>query len=151
MTMVYEIEIRELPSVTVATVREHVSMAVIGKAIGEAFGEVAEAVQAAGASITGMPFAIYHDVDPVEVEVELGFPVDRILDIGRVHGASLPGRRVVTTVHAGPYDEVVEAYAALSAWIDEHDERQSGPPREIYLNEPSEGVVPLTEVQIPLA
>jgi effector-binding domain-containing protein len=147
----YDIEVKDLPDVTVATVREHVSMAVIAKAIGEGFGEVAEAVQAAGASITGMPFAVFHDVDPFEVDVEIGFPVDRILDVGRVHGASLPGRRVVATVHRGPYDEVVQAYEALSAWIDARGERQGGPPREVYLNEPAEGVVPLTEVQVPIA
>jgi effector-binding domain-containing protein len=147
----YEIEIRELPDEIVATVREHVSMAVIGKAIGEGFDEVARAVRSVNASITGMPFAVFHDVDPFEVEVEIGFPVDRILDSGRVHGASLPGRRVAAAVHAGPYDEVVAAYEALSAWIEGHDERQGGPPREVYLNEPAEGVVPLTEVLIPLA
>jgi effector-binding domain-containing protein len=147
----YEIEIRELPDVTVATVREHVSMAVIAKAIGEAFHEVHEAVREAGASITGPPFAIYHDVDPFVVEVELGFPVDRILDIGRVHGATLFGRRMATTIHAGSYDEVVTAYEALSGWIAEHDERQGGPPREVYLNDPTEGAIPLTEVQVPLA
>jgi effector-binding domain-containing protein len=146
----YQIEIKDLPDVTVATIREHVSMAVIGKAIGEGFAEVAEAVEAARASITGMPFAIFHDMDPFEVEVELGFPVDRIIDVGRVHGAPLPGRRVATTIHAGPYEEVTSAYEALSAWIDDHEERRDGPPRETYLNEPREGVVPLTEVQIPL-
>jgi effector-binding domain-containing protein len=58
---------------------------------------------------------------------------------------------VAAAVHAGPYDEVVAAYEALSAWIEGHDERQGGPPREVYLNEPAEGVVPLTEVLIPLA
>jgi effector-binding domain-containing protein len=147
----YEIEVRDLPETIVATLREHVSMAVIGKAIGEGFEEVAEAVRNAGCSITGMPFAVYHELDPFEVDLEVGFPVDRILDVGRVHGASLPARRVATTVHAGPYDEVVAAYEALSDWIDDHGLRQGGPPREVYLNEPHEGVVPLTEVQLTLA
>ena len=148
--MRYEIEIREVPELTVATVREHVPMAVIGKAIGEGFGEVAEAVDRAGATITGMPFAIFHELDPVSVEVELGFPVDRILDVGRVHGATWPGGRVASTIHAGPYEEVAGAYEALTAWIDTEGERRGGPPREIYLNEPAEGVIPVTEVQMPL-
>ncbi len=149
--MRYEIEIREVPEHTVVTLREHVPMAVIAKAIGEGFGEVAEAVGRAAATITGMPFAIFHELDPVAVDLELGFPVDQILDVGRVHGATLPGGRVASTIHAGPYDEVAGAYEALTAWIEANHERPSGPPREVYLNEPEEGVIPLTEIQMPLA
>jgi effector-binding domain-containing protein len=151
MTVTYEIEIREVPARRVATIRERVPMTVIGKEMGEGFGEVARAVQAAGATIDGMPFAIFHEMDVDEVDLELGFPVAGEVGSGRVHGSTQDAGRVATTTHVGPYDEVAPAYEALTAWIDAHGERPGGPPREVYLNEPDEGVVPVTEVQMPLA
>jgi effector-binding domain-containing protein len=151
MTVTYEIEIREVPARRVATIRERVPMTVIGKEMGEGFGEVARGVEAAGSSIDGMPFAIFHEMDPDEVDLELGFPVSGEVESGRVHGSIEDPSRMVCTMHVGPYEEVAPAYEALTAWIESHGERPGGPPREVYLNEPSEGVVPITEVQMPLA
>ena len=36
-------------------------------------------------------------------------------------------------------------------WVQMHGRRVVGPPREVYLNEPAVNVVPLTEVQMPIA
>ena len=72
MTLTYEIVSRDVPTQRVATIRERVQMTAIGQAMGEGFGEVARAAEAAGAEIDGLPFAIYHEVGPDEVEVELG-------------------------------------------------------------------------------
>lgn len=151
MTVTYEIEIRDVPAQHVATIRERVLMTKIGQAMGEGFGEVARAAEAAGAKVDGMPFAIYHKMDPQEVDVELGFPVEGQVDAGRVHTTTLDGARVACTVHMGPYEELGAAYEALTRWVQEHGERAGGLPREVYLNEPTEDVVPLTEVQMPIA
>lgn len=150
-TTTYQIVSRELPTQRVATIRERVAMTAIGKAMGEGFGEIARAAEAAEAEINGMPFAMFHEIDPEEADVELGFPVLGEVDAGRVHSATLKGGRAVCTVHTGPYEEVGAAYEALNRWVQEHGERVSGPPREVYLNEPAEGVVPMTEVQMPIA
>jgi effector-binding domain-containing protein len=147
----YQIEIRELPTQRVATIRERVPMARIGAAMGEGFGEVARAAEAVGVTLVGMPFAIYHEMGPEDVDLEIGFPVAGEVDAGRVHTASLEGGRAACAVHTGPYEEVASAYDALSRWVQLHGERVSGPWRELYLNEPGEGVVPQTEVQMPIA
>ena len=147
----YQVVTREVPTQRVATIRERVPMTVIGKAMGEGFGEIVRATEAAGAEIDGLPFAIYHELDPQELDVELGFPVLGEVETGRVHSATLDGGRVACVVHMGPYDEVPAAYDALTRWVQLQGERVVGPPREVYLNEPAEGVVPLTEVQMRLA
>ena len=151
MTLTYEIVSRDVPTQRVATIRERVQMTAIGRAMGEGFGEVARATEAAGAEIDGLPFAIYHEVGPDEVEVELGFPVLGNVEVGRVHSATLDGGHVACTVHMGPYEEVGRAYDALDRWVQMHGRRVVGPPREVYLNEPAANVVPLTEVQMPIA
>jgi len=151
MTLTYEIVSRDVPTQRVATIRERVQMTAIGQAMGEGFGEVARATEAAGAEIDGLPFAIYHEVSPDEVEVELGFPVLGNVDVGRVRSATLDGGHVACTVHMGPYEEVGRAYDALDRWVQMHGRQVVGPSREVYLNDPVTNVVPLTEVQLPIA
>jgi effector-binding domain-containing protein len=126
-------------------------MTAIGRAMGEGFGEVAQAVETVGAEIDGLPFAIHHHVSPDEADVELGFPVIGDVDAGRVHTATLDGGLAACTVHMGAYEEVGSAYEAGRGGVRMHGKRAVGAPREIYLNEPAEGVVPLTEVQMLLA
>lgn len=147
----YQVVSREVPAQRVATIRARVPMSMIGEAIGEGFGEVARAAEAAGAEIDGLPFAIHHEMAPGGIDLELGFPVLGEVEVGRVHSTTLDGGRVACVVHMGPYEEVGSAYDALTRWVQLHGERVVGPPREVYLNEPAEGVVPLTEVQMPLA
>jgi effector-binding domain-containing protein len=151
MTMTYEIVSRDVPTQRVATIRERVRRTAIGEAMGDGFDEVARATEEAGAEIDGLPFAIYHEVGRDEVEVELGFPVLGNVELGRVHSATLDGGHVACTVHMGPYEEVGHAYEALDRWLQMHGGRVVAPPREVYLNDPVTNVVPLTEVQMPIA
>jgi effector-binding domain-containing protein len=146
----YQVVSREVGAQRVATIRERVPMTVIGKAIGEGLAEVARAAEAAGAEIDGLPFAIHHAMDLGGVDLELGFPVLGEVEVGRVHSTTLEGGRMACVVHTGSYEEVGSAYDALTRWVQLHGERVVGPPCEVYLNEPVEGVVPLTEVQMRL-
>jgi effector-binding domain-containing protein len=50
----------------------------------------------------------------------------------------LPGGRVAATVHVGPYDELGTAYRELEVWMGKQGLTPSGPPFDIYLNDPSE-------------
>jgi effector-binding domain-containing protein len=145
-TMTHQIKICEVPTQLVATIRERVPMDDIGTEMGEAFGEIARA----GVSMAGLPFAIFHEMGADEADVEIGYPVERDVGVGRVRSSVLDGGRMACVVHAGPYWGIGGAYRALTEWIEEHGEQVVGPPREVYLNEPAEGVVPLTEVQMPL-
>jgi effector-binding domain-containing protein len=52
---------------------------------------------------------------------------------------------VVTTLHAGSYDELPLAYDALLAWSHERGHRPAGPIRETYLPGPT----PVTRVSVP--
>ena len=75
------------------------------------------------------------------VSVEPGFDVN-----------TLPGGRMVTLIHTGPYHEVGGAYTKALEYIGAHGLTLNGKCREIYLNNPDE--VPesklMTEIQIPV-
>ena len=147
--MTYTVRERQVGRRRVATIRETIPMSMIGKELSAGYGEIAEASEAANETLQGTPFAVYHEVDPNEVDVELGFPVTGEVNDGRVHTTTMEACRVASTLHVGPYDAVGPAYEALLRWIEEHDHTIAGPPRETYLNDPTTGDEPQTEVQLP--
>ena len=77
-----------------------------------------------------------------------------------VYGATDPKKKilkpqtVVETLHIGPYDELPNAYAALSGWIAQNGLEPVWPVRERYLNEPGPDVPPTayrTVIAMPIA
>ncbi|MFC4945330.1 GyrI-like domain-containing protein [Pseudonocardia sp. GCM10023141] len=92
--------------------------------------EVHREVHWFGDGRTGRNVMLYLDNQPhVEVGVLLEHPAR--LD-GRVTRSELPGGRVATTVHRGPYETVGAAHDAVLQWAAAHDERLPGPRWEIY-------------------
>lgn len=149
--MTYRIDVKEVPEQQVAALRKRASMAVIGKEVEDGFGRIMMAVGKAGRSPVGEPFIVYHEVSPEFADMEICFPIDGPLPAdGDVHGVTMEGGRFAFTVHRGPYEECGEAYEALETWIGEQGYEPAGPPREIYLNEPGEGVVAETEIEFPI-
>ena len=152
--MSYDVQTKELPDVLALNVSRTVSMATIGQAVGEAFMAIAAHAQASGARLNGPPFCVYPDLPEDEFEVRVCMPVasgaeasaDVSLDV-------VPGGVAASTLHRGPYSAIGESYEALGAWIALNGFAPTGPPREVYLNDP--GSVPeselLTEVLWPYA
>ncbi|WP_433797676.1 MerR family transcriptional regulator [Actinoplanes sp. CA-252034] len=144
--MPYEVRVKVVPPVTVASVTRRASLVTIGEAVREGFGAVVGAIGTAGASPSGAPFVVYHDVidETTEGDVEICVPAAGFREMS--------GCTVASTIHRGPYAEIAPAYHAVSGWIEENGRRPAGPPREIYLNDP-QTVQPedlLTEVQFPI-
>lgn len=68
--------------------------------------------------MTGPPFAMYHSFDSEKTDMEVGSPVaGPQKGKGRVKPCTMPGGRVVTAMHVGPYDKVVETDAEMQKWI----------------------------------
>jgi effector-binding domain-containing protein len=154
--MPYEVQVKEIPAQRVALLRRHTKLATIGDDVSNGFAEIGEAVGRAGVPMSGPPFLVMHDVidEETEGDVELGFPIAGPFEgSGEVAGTELPQTTVAWTIHHGPYDEVGPAYHTLTGWIQEHGHEIAGPPREIYLTDPTETPDPadyLTEVQFPI-
>ena len=154
--MPYEVVVKDLPAQHVAVVREHTAMATIGEDIAGGFATLGAAVGKAGATMTGAPFLVMHDVIDEETsgDIELCFPLAGAFEgEGEVRGEELPAVTVASTIHRGPSDEVGPAYHTLTGWIQEHGHEVAGPPREVYLTDPQETPDPadyLTEVEFPI-
>ncbi len=152
--MAYEVTLKEVPDMLVASVRRRASMATVGKETPEAFHELAEAVIPVGFG-DGMPGIIYFGkVGPeTEWEMEIFMPVARPFEPPEgMQVRTLAGTTCASTVHRGPYRELEPAHDAIVAWIRANDRQVAGPPRELYLNDPNEvgEDQTLTEVLFPV-
>ena len=149
--MPYEITVKDVPPIDVASLRVHTSLDKIGEDLGMGFGKVI----AASGSPAGMPFIVFHDVidEETDGDIEICIPVlAPIAPTGDVVGRRIEGGSMATTTHKGPYDQISPAYHTITGWVQDHGHEFAGPPREIYLNDPAT-VAPeelLTEVQWPI-
>jgi effector-binding domain-containing protein len=152
--MSYEIQVKEVPDRLVASVRRRASMATVGKEVSDAFHELWEAVEPVGPGL-GMPgIEFLGDVGPeTEWDMEIFLPVDARFEPPKgMRVRVLPGGTYTSTIHRGPYDACGPAYDALRSWIDRMGHRITGPPRELYLNDPDEAgqEAALTEILFPI-
>ncbi len=87
----------------------------------------------------GAPFAVY---DTLEIEagsfgLTAGFPVPSgTQPRKKLQAGTLPGGKAAVTVHVGPYEKLPEAHRALREWMTQQGHEPSGPPWEVYLDNP---------------
>ena len=158
--MEHEIHVTDRPVLRVVSKRVSVALELIGPTLGQAFGEVYALIGAAEAEAAGPPFVIYHAMPAPgqPMDIEICAPVSGSLeprDPWRL--VDLPAGTFATRKHVGPYDTVAATYSALTAWIPDHGLAIAGPPREVYLSEPStppeliETIVEFPVTRLPVA
>ena len=138
--MDYAIELVKLEAARGLALRRTVPMDGLPGFFDEAFTSVAAA---AGPAIAGPPFAQYYSVDPAAVDVEVVFPIAGPVEAPEgMQVLDLPGGDAAQVLYTGPYEEMEPVYRAIEAWIAQHARAAAGPPREIYLTSPADGLPP---------
>ncbi len=150
-----EVEIHELHPQEAAIICVDAPLAELPQAIGEALREVHERMAAAGVELAGPPFTRYPSVDPDQIRGEAGFPVMRPAPaVGRVEPSRLPGGRVASIIHLGPYEALDQTYDQLQRSLDSSGLHATGPMWEVYWTDPDMEPDPdrwRTEIIVPLA
>jgi effector-binding domain-containing protein len=109
--------VKTIESQPAAAIRAEVPMAELRNVFDRGFHAVMQAVAAQGVAITGPPFGFYPRMPGDTVAVVVGFPVaGPITADGGVEPFTLPGGRVVTGTHVGPYETLGQTYEQLMAW-----------------------------------
>ncbi len=126
----------------------------LSNVMGTVYGEIAAHMQQHGIPFAGPPFALYHNMDMEALDMEIRFPVlNAVEGSGEVKAGKIPGGKVATTIHAGPYSTMEETYTRLMGFVDEKKLTVTEWMYETYLNSPEE--VPeaelRTEVFLPIA
>ncbi|HAU32181.1 MAG: Transcription activator effector binding protein [Desulfotomaculum sp. 46_296] len=96
---------------------------------------------------TGPPFAAYYDMNMESFEVEIGFPVSRAFaETDNMKTSVIPGGKIASCTHTGPYLGIPKAYQFLSNWVKENGYETKEVVYEIYFNDPA--VTPPQELTI---
>jgi AraC family transcriptional regulator len=149
------IERRELTELPIVFVSLRAARHEIAAAIAEGAGKTYSYAQKAGAAIAGHPFTRYLSTGPGLFSMEIGIPLAAAAPgEGEVKPGVLPAGPAVVAVHAGPYDQLGETYAAVERWMESNSLRPAGPPWEWYKTDPAAHPDPKdwrTEVYWPVA
>ena len=146
-------EIRNVQERKTLVVRTTTPVEKLSEVMGSAYGEIAGYLGMKQIQPSGAPFAVYHNMDMSNLDVEIGFPVPSAVEgSGRVVSGEIPGGRAAVAVHQGPYDTIGETYERLGAYVKEQGEEPDIFTYEFYINDPGE-VAPeelKTEIFFPL-
>jgi len=139
--MAYSIAKKQVAPQPVLVVRRRVKPSEIAATLGEVLGYVFQHAQSNGIGLAGQPFTRYLDWGPGLLTIEAGMPVTVHAggtSSGDVRADTLPGGLVATTTHAGPYDKLNEAHAAVQQWIEAEGLNATGAPWEVYVTDPAD-------------
>jgi AraC family transcriptional regulator len=150
--MAYSVTKRELSPQPVLIVRRRVKRSEIAAAIGSALPHIFQYAQQNGIALAGHPFTRYVDAGPGLMTIEPGMRIvasgqdavsidpawTQASGEGEVVRDVLPGGPAAATTHAGPYDTLSEAYAAVQEWIEKERLAVAGAPWECYVTDPGE-------------
>ncbi len=132
-------EVKETTEQKTAMVRTTASLAELPGVIGVAYGEIMGVMQRQGFQMSGYPFVLYHNEDMEALDVEIGFPVDRVVTgEGRVGPGTIPGGTVLSEVHTGPYRTLEKTYIPMMDHIKKEGLNVTDWMYELYLNSPED-------------
>jgi AraC family transcriptional regulator len=155
--MEYSITKKMLSPQPVLVATRRVKPSEIAKTLAETFPQIAIYAQQNGIALAGHPLTRYLDWGPGLMTMEPGMPVASHAggaSDGDVRADTLPGGFAATTIHAGPYDGLTDAHAAVQHWIEAQGLKVAGAPWESYLTDPADYPDPKdwkTELFWPLA
>jgi len=158
----YEVTLKSVDVLTVAAIRETVPVIEqMPQRCGEMFNTIAGWMTANGLPF-GAPMTIYHNESYIQenIDTECAFIIPGV-EIDQVPGPISPivvrqmeaVPQVATTIVAEDFYQKVNgltpAYNAIGQWIEEHDYRIVGAPRELYYGSPEAGDF-TAEIQFPV-
>lgn len=124
------------------------------------FSRLFPALGQAGVEPVGAAYSLYSRVPADTVDLEVGIPVDRVLDgevdLGRIEtpdggafalvarASAKPGGRIATAAHLGGYDRLGEAWQTFIGALEAQGERVAMPFWEVYTTEPTPDMDPAT-------
>lgn len=139
--MAYSIAKKDVAPQPVLMVRRRVKPSEVAAVLADVLGQVFLHAQRNGIALAGHPLTRYLEWGPGLWTIEAGLPVTAHTGAtpeGDVRADTLPGGPVATTTHAGSYDKLTEAHAAVQQWIEAEGLSAAGAPWECYVTDPAD-------------
>ncbi len=135
--MEYQCDIKDQPEQPVFSLRTRSSVVALPKTLGKAFVKLEKRLKELGEQPSGAPFVAYYNMNMLNLDIEIGFPVSKLLESdSEIQTRTIPAGKYAITVHRGPYNKVGPAYAALKKKVKEAGLTATGVAYEYYLNDP---------------
>lgn len=157
ISMSVDISVKDLPAVPALIVRRRIARDQVATALADSLPRLFAYATRNGLAMSGPPFARYPEFTMgsivIEGGVQLAVPAPAPLEEG-IEAITIPAGAAAVAIHHGPYDRLVETYAAIETWLDQEGRAAGGPPWEVYVTDPGEYPDPetwQTEVIQPLA
>lgn len=137
-TAMSAIEVREVPDQLVLTEQRHTTVDGLNPWIGEGFGRLMQAAEAAG-GVTGAAFVVYHG----EVNEDSDGPVELCVPVGAEPGPGVASRTEPAHREAFAriaksqveFPQILGAYEQVEQWILDNGNTKADSPREVYFND----------------
>lgn len=132
-------EIKQFPIQPVLSVRTRTAVQNLPVLIGQTCDQIVQYLQTLGETPCGDLFVAYYNLDMQNLDVEVGFTLSRpVLGTKDLIAGTIPEGMAATCVYTGPYENMIPAYDALTAFIKEKGLEAAGISYEYYLNGPPE-------------
>ncbi len=142
-----EVAVQEMPEVVALVMRRRITREEIAGTLAEFLPTVFAYAQQHGLAMTGPPFARYPEVGMgslvIEAGVSIAAPPPGPVDAG-IEVLTIPAGPAAVSIHHGPYEQLLDTYRAMEAWIEGEGRSVAGPPWETYLTDPGEHPDPAT-------
>lgn len=137
--MDYKMEVVESDAVPVLSVRTRCPYSeLMGKAFAT-FEAIEEYLKALGEEPADRPFIAFYTLDTDDMDVEIGYPLSKTLDgSGDIQANQIPSGKKLICIYKGPFQQMEEAYHAMSGYIGEQGLNPTGVMYKTYLNTPGE-------------
>ena len=131
-------EVREVKERITAVIRTSTPIEKLSEVMGRCYGEIMGCLGPRGVQPSGPPFAVYHNMDMSNLDVEIGFPVSQSFEgDGSVQCGRIPGGKAAVTLYVGPYDKIEKGYNDLTAYVKEKGLEIESFTYEFYINDPA--------------
>lgn len=128
--MSYQMEIKTVPPVLVASVRYQGRYDEVGKYVGEIYRNLK-------GNQCGNPFNCYYDEGYKETaDIEVCVPAKKSFHNSVIQTKELPAIKAIHTVHHGPYESINKAYKTIFDYANSNHLKCVTPSREIYVKGP---------------
>ena len=130
-------EIQEQPTRPTLSIRFRSPVGELPTHFGRIYDAIHQYVEKAGGEHAGAAFAIYYNMDMDDLDVEAGFPIAKPLPAsGEIQAGEIPGGTFAICHYTGPYDNLSQAYEALTEFAGGKGYAPAGPPYEWYFDGP---------------
>lgn len=151
--MNYEIIVTEEKKKNTLSIRLRTNVESLPNKIGENYIKIVQYMTEIGLTPTEAPFTKYYNLDMNDLDVEMGFPVEKPLP-GKddIFAGEVTEGKYVSCMYKGPYAQMEKPYDEIAKWLKENNYETLGTCYEFYYNSPMEVEESelLTKIMMPL-